>query len=51
MGILNVTPDSFYDGGEYEKLNSNDISLKYKYCDGNWEVQHIRLLCQNCLGR
>ena len=40
MGILNVTPDSFSDGGRYDKL---DAALKHveEMCDGGVDVLDI----------
>ncbi|OUW63060.1 MAG: dihydropteroate synthase [bacterium TMED198] len=33
MGILNITPDSFYDGGVYKSLDKAKINSKYKFTD------------------
>ena len=32
MGILNVTPDSFSDGGKYSKIECVIKKLKYFFC-------------------
>ena len=34
MGVLNVTPDSFYDGGKYKDLNSIVSQAKQMLEDG-----------------
>ena len=31
MGVLNVTPDSFFDGGKYFKKDDADTRLKHVY--------------------
>ena len=36
MGILNLTPDSFYDGGKYVNMSDNMVCLEEN--DGNKKV-------------
>ena len=40
MGIINLTPDSFYDGGKWENQNQNyetDSNVAYEQYANDWQ--------------